>query len=75
MTCTTVLMRGWSICSPEESPGLQLGEGAFAWSSQSGVVAVELLVMPGLFAVGGRGCGRWRRHPGGPGRRGRGSDG
>lgn len=42
---------GGTSGSPEESPGLQLSEGAFAGSSESGVVVVELLAVLGLFAV------------------------
>ncbi|GGT85256.1 hypothetical protein GCM10010289_01110 [Streptomyces violascens] len=35
----------------EEMPCLESGEGAFVGCAQSGVVAAELLVMLGLFAV------------------------
>lgn len=38
-------------CSAHDAPGFELGEGAFAGGSESGVVAVELLVVLGLFAV------------------------
>lgn len=34
-----------------DAPGLEPGEGAFAGGSEAGVVAVELLVLLGLFAV------------------------
>jgi Flp pilus assembly pilin Flp len=37
--------------SAEQSPGLQLYVGTFVGRSQSGVVAVELLIRLGLFAV------------------------
>ena len=42
---------GGASGSPEQAPRLQLGEGAFSRRSQAGVVAVELLVVLGLFAV------------------------
>ena len=42
---------GGGACSAHDAPGFELGEGAFAGGSESGVVAVELLVVLGLFAV------------------------
>jgi hypothetical protein len=42
---------GGGAGSPEDPPGLQLREGPFSGSSQPGVVAVELLIVLGLFAV------------------------
>lgn len=51
---------GWTSGSPEQSPGLQLVEGALTEGPESGVVAVELLAVLGLFAVvvvpGAEGC-------------------
>lgn len=42
---------GGTSGSPEQSPGLQLRQGALAGSPQPGVVTVELLVVLGLFVV------------------------
>lgn len=51
MDWTMVDAAGGTFGSPEQSPGLQLREGAFSRGSQPGVVVVELLVVLRLFAV------------------------
>jgi hypothetical protein len=42
---------GGTTGSPQQPPGLELGEGAFAGSPESAVVAVDLLIELELFAV------------------------
>ena len=42
---------GGGACFAHDARGLEPGEGAFTGGSEPGVVAVELLVVLGLFAV------------------------